>query len=222
MSRLFVLLSVVITVAFLAVPARALAQDAKDKRIADLEQQVASLKQQLAEKDTQIAQLRGQSGAGVDAEAKTAQDAARVAGRKRMQQDAQKYNRQQLAEAEQLYQVANKNWRSPEAKACLEKMVKQYPDLNRTGCAVLYLGQMAEGNEREQYLKDAIEKYGDCYYGDGANVGAYARYVLGAAYQQAGQKEKAKALFDEIRQNHPQALDHRGRLLVKQLPAEVE
>jgi TolA-binding protein len=221
MSRCAALLSILIATALLAAPVFGQDGAEKDKRIAELEQQVTTLKQQLAEKDTQLVKLREQL-AAAGPETKAAQDTARLAARKRMQQDAQKYTREQLSEAEQLYQVANKNWRSIEAKTCLEKMIQQFPDVNRTGCAVLYLGQMSEGAQREQYLKDAIEKYGDCYYGDGANVGAYARYVLATTYQQAGQKEKAKALFDEIRQKFPQALDHKGRLLVKQLPAEPE
>ena len=70
--------------------------------------------------------------------------------KERARRDTKKYSREQLQEAEQLYQVANKNWRTVEAKVSLEKMVQKYPDINRTGCAVLYLAQYSRGEAREK------------------------------------------------------------------------
>jgi TolA-binding protein len=131
----------------------------------------------------------------------------------RMQQDRRRFPKDDLADAERLYQVANKNWRSAEARESLKTMVSKYPDFNRTGCALLYLGQMAEGNDRESYLTDAI-KHGDCYYGNGVQVGAFARYVLGHTYLDQGKKAEAQKLFDEIRANYSNALTHSGDSLV--------
>ena len=135
-----------------------------------------------------------------------------------MRQDREKYTQQQIKEAEELYQVANKNWRSPEAKTALEQPISKFPDLDRTGCAVLYLGQTTDGPDKEQLLKDAIEKHADCFYGNGVQVGAYGRYLLGWYYKDKGEKDKAAALFDEIRKNYPTAIDHGGRSLLDQLP----
>ena len=142
-------------------------------------------------------------------------DAAIRKARQRMAQDSKKYTREQLREAEQLYQVANHNWRSPEAQESLKKMVEKYPDVNRTGCAILYLGQMSEGAEREKHLKEAIEKYSDCFYGNGVQVGAFARWLLGAYYQENNQPEKAKPLLDELLKDYPNAIGHHGELLSK-------
>jgi len=133
--------------------------------------------------------------------------------RKRMRKDSQVYSTEELREIENLYQVANRNWNSEEGKDSLMKLISQYDQANRTGCALLYLGQMSEGKLREDYLARAIADYGDCFYGDGVQVGAYARYVLANSRKEIGENEKAKALFAEIEARYPHAIDHGGRLL---------
>jgi len=140
----------------------------------------------------------------------------------RMRQDTRRFSKDQVAEAEDLYQVANKNWRSPEAAASLKTMIEKFPEMNRTGCAVLYLGQWSSGDEREQYLKRAVEKHSDCYYGNGTQVGGFARYLLGHYYREQGKTAEADKLFDEIRKNYPEAITHRGDLLVAVLREEAK
>jgi TolA-binding protein len=93
-------------------------------------------------------------------------------------------------------------------------MIKKYPDLDRTGCAMLYLAQMSKGDDRAKYLQDCIDQYNDCFYGDGAQVGPYARFMLAEDYKSNGETEKAKALYDEIKAKYPDAIDHSGKLLV--------
>lgn len=140
--------------------------------------------------------------------------------KQRAAQDSKRYSRDQLREAEDLYQVANRNWRTPEAKESLEQMVKKFPNINRTGCAVLYLAQYSQGKEQERLLKQAIQKHGDCFYFNGVQVGAFARLLLGQYYQQNGEPEKAKPLFDEIRKKYPDSITHRGESIVAKLPKE--
>jgi hypothetical protein len=137
----------------------------------------------------------------------------------KMAQDRVKYTDEQLREAEQLYQVANRNWGSAEATESLQAMIKKYPDLDRTGCAVLYLAEGAKGADRARYLQDCIEKYNDCFYGDGVQVGAYARLLLAEDYQNQGEAEKAEALRAEIKSKYADAIDHGGNLLVESLKA---
>jgi TolA-binding protein len=145
---------------------------------------------------------------------------AKQNARNRMARDAnKKYTNEQLKEAEDLYQVANKNWRSDEARASLEKLVTKYPDLDRTGCGMLYLGQYSTGEQRQKYLKQAVEKFSDCYYGNGCCVGGYGRLLLGWYYLDNGNKDKAKQLFDELRKSYAEAIDHRGNLIVSMIPA---
>src|SRR5207247_9758002 len=119
-----------------------------------------------------------------------------------------------------LYQPSNDRARrgSPEIRASLEKLIANYPKANRTGCAVLYLAQWASGDEREKLFKDAAEKYGDCFYGDGCQVGPYARFQLAQYYQQQNQPDKAKEQFEAIRTQTPDAVDHSGQTLVSQIP----
>ena len=141
-----------------------------------------------------------------------------IKAHERMRRDAQTFSEQELDEIETLYQVANKNWRSQKAQDSLKTLVQKYKKANRTGCAILYLGQMSRGKEQTAYFRRAIANHSDCFYGDGVQVGALARFFLGNVYQANGDAEKAATLFAEIRKDYPDAIDHNGRSLVEQLP----
>jgi hypothetical protein len=56
-----------------------------------------------------------------------------------------------------------------------------------------------------------MEKYADCMYGDGVQVGAYARLYLAGYLESKGKKDEAKKLRDEILKLYPDARTHRGR-----------
>jgi len=171
-----------------------------EKRVAELEQEVAALKAELAP---------------ILAEAKAKEIVAeqRAAAKQRMRKDAEIYSRDELKEIESLYQVANKQWRTEEGKDSLKQLIEKYDKANRTGCALLYLGQMSKGKEREEYLKQAIDGFSDCFYGNGVQVGAYARYYLAYHYKEAGEKEKSDQLFAELKTQYPNAINHKGKLL---------
>lgn len=128
-------------------------------------------------------------------------------------QDRKTYNSAECEEIERLYQITNKRFKSPEAKECLQALIKKYPRANRTGCALLYMGQMSSGEEQEDYLKQAIKDFGDCYYGDGVQVGAYARFCLAVYYRRSGKDHFADSLKREVLKDYPDAVDHTGRLL---------
>ena len=146
-----------------------------------------------------------------------------VKARERMSRDSGTYSQQELSEIETLYQVANEKWQSQEAQDSLKTLVRKYKKANRTGCAILYLGQMSRGDKQITYLKQAIADHSGCFYGDGAQVGALARFFLARAYLDGAnadkeKAEKAKTLFDEIRKDYPDSVDHSGNSLVEQLP----
>jgi hypothetical protein len=132
----------------------------------------------------------------------------------RSAQDEGKYTPEQLQEAGQLYADANEQIGTPEAKANLQKMIQKYPGINRTGCAMLVLALISHGDEQVSLFKESIDKYSDCFYRDGVQVGAYARFCLATYYKSTGEMGKAKALFDEIKSRYPDAIDHHGKLLV--------
>lgn len=178
--------------------------------LSDMRKEIDALKREVAELKS-LAQGSGQK--------TVEQDIDRTAGiRAKYEEERKTYNKEQLREIEELYQSANKDLKSPAAKDALKNLIEKYPKANRTGCAVQYMGQMTEGDEREAYLKLAIKDFGDCFYGNGVQVGAYARFYLGHHYQKAGKEKEARALFDEIRENFPDAIDHKGRKLVALLP----
>jgi hypothetical protein len=186
------------------------ADDDQAKQIAELKAKVATLEQRVAALEKILAPMQ------TNAQQKT----LREMFEKRMAADAKKYKPDQLREAEQLYQTMNKNWRSDEGQAALKKMIEKYPDINRTGCAELYLGQVSEGDDKVAHLQAAIDKHSDCMYGDGVQVGAYARFLLGLYYKEKGDNARANALFDEMKKDYPLSVDHHGKSLDEQIPKE--
>jgi hypothetical protein len=179
-----------------------------DPNVAQLTQRVGQLEKQVQEISLLLEPLKVQL--AIDSRRK----ALRERYAKRTAQDQERYTAEQLQEAEKLYQVANQKWGSPEASGNLQTMIQKYPDINRTGCAMLYLAQTSEGDERAKYLQDCIEKYNDCFYGDGVQVGAYARFLLAQEYRSKGEDKKAAALYNEIKAQYADAIDHGGKRLV--------
>jgi|SRR5208282_434320 len=182
--------------------------------VAQLKQRVAQLEKQVREISQLLEPLKAQQTAD------TRRKALRERFEEKMAQDRAKYTQKQLRDAENLYRVANQKWGTPEATESLQTMIKKYPDINRTGCATLYVAQKSQGDERARYLQDCIEKFNDCFYGDGVQVGAYARFLLAGEYMSKGQEEKAAALYSELKTRYPEAVDHGGNLLVDSIRAE--
>jgi hypothetical protein len=141
----------------------------------------------------------------------------RASAQERMRQDAAVYSSEDLRALEELYQSANRDLRSPGAKDILRRVVSQYPKSNRAGSAVLYLAQLSSGEEREAYLKTALEQHSDTWYGNGVQVGAFARAQLAAYYNAMGKTDEAKMLASEVVERYPGAIDHRGRPLADML-----
>jgi hypothetical protein len=76
---------------------------------------------------------------------------------------------------------------------------------------------MSEGTEREEYLKSAIANYGNSWYGDGVQVGALARAQLAITYTNAGRRDEAQKLAEELRLQFSGAVDHSGARLAEGL-----
>jgi outer membrane murein-binding lipoprotein Lpp len=188
------------------------ADEAQDAQIRELRSKV----QQLDARVKQLEQLVLPRKGDTQAAARSASLRSRFEAR--AEQDRTTYSEQERREIESLYQIANRQWNSPQAQTALKKLTDKYAKANRTGCALLYLGQMAPKEAKERYLKRAIKDFSDCWYGDGVQVGAFARFYLATYYQQSGKADEAAALFDEIRKDYPEAIDHNGNLLVGMIP----
>ncbi len=130
--------------------------------------------------------------------------------------DVRTHSQAKVAEVENAYQATQGNFGSPECIEAHKKFIKKYPGFNRTGCALSELARMSEitSPETEQYYKECIQKYDDCYWGDGVQVGPFARFFLANCYKNTGQNDKAEALYTEIKDNYPDSIDHSGQLLV--------
>ncbi len=175
---------------------------------------IGTLEKRIKELEVRVSKLESVLSADMDKkEGEKKIEQQRALARERMRKDSEIYSQKELEDIETLYQVANQKWQTQEGKDSLKKMIEKYDNANRTGCALLYLGQMSKGKEREEYLQKAIKGFSDCFYGDGVQVGAYARFYLGFYYKENGQNEKAEELFKEIDSKYPDAIDHKGRSL---------
>jgi TolA-binding protein len=171
------------------------------------EQRIAQLEARVAQLENLIKPLL------IEHEIKLRNTQNKNMARQRMQKDTQTYSKEQLQAMETLYQAANKNLKGENAKADLTKVVSDYGKSNRAGCALVYLGQISSGDEQVQYFKQAIDSYSDCFYGNGVQVGAYARLLLAVRYANDGKKDEALKLLDELAKDYPRSLDHKGQPL---------
>lgn len=135
----------------------------------------------------------------------------------RAQQDMKTFTREQLAQIEALYQAVGKK-EGDEQKAVALILQEKYPKANRTGCIMLYLAQITQGEAQIELLKQVIRDYSDCFYFDGAQVGPLARFYLGKILERDGKKEEAQACLDELRKLYPNAIGHNGEPLSADLP----
>lgn len=190
-----------------------------DQTIQKLDSQIHDKQQELKQLQERLAIMQAANAADSPKKPEPDQskivDAQRAKARSRMRQDSRKYTNKQLQECENLYQEANGNLGAPEANAKLQQVIEKWPDADRAGCAAMYLGQKTQGDEQVKWLKLAMDKYANTFYGDGVQVGAYAHYVLGMAYKDQGKTDDARKVFDELVKKYPDAIDHRGDSLAK-------
>ncbi len=146
----------------------------------------------------------------------------RTKARSRMAEDRKRFSQQELSEIGLLYHAQDRTLNIEEARTNLRVLLEKFPSSNRAGCAVVCLGQASRGDEQIAYYRLAISDYTDCYFGDGVQVGALARFLLGKVRQTSGRVDEARALYAEIRRNYPESVDHDGRLLLKKLPPLAE
>jgi len=181
----------------------------KDTReVKQLRAEVAALEKRMSEMEKSLLPAKLQM------EQQERQRAYREEFNQRCDLDRKKYTEEQLTEAENTYAAAQSKLRSPEFIESVNQMLQKFPDANRTGCILLQLAQTTTGPESEKYFKDCIEKYDDCYYGDGVQVGAFARFWLADYYSKTKENEKAAALYKEIMDNYSDSIDHHGQLLI--------
>jgi hypothetical protein len=141
----------------------------------------------------------------------------RIEARARMAKDKDTYTAQELVEIEALYgQGSIKTEAGQRAYALL---IEGFPDSNRAGCAALYLARIAAGDDQKAKLEHVIQSYNDSWYGDGTQVGAYARTLLALQLKKDGQIDAARLLAAEVAAYTPNAVEHQGRSLVESLRA---
>ena len=148
----------------------------------------------------------------VQSEPETKVAAQRELAKERAARDVGVYG-EAMKEIESLYLAFSKTG----DKQAFKSLVSKYPKTNRAGCAALYVAQRMQGARQVAALTEVIEKFGDCYYGDGCNVGALARYYLVRALLNQGDKARAKTVADELRRNYSDAIGHDGALIVDNL-----
>ena len=136
----------------------------------------------------------------------------------RMARDKEVFTVDELVEIARLYRTARANWKTAEGIACYEKLVTEYKKSNRAGCAMIDLGYIRDGDEEDACFRAAIADHSDCLYGDGVQVGAEARFLLGKICRSSSRTDEATRLFAEIREQFPGAVDHCGKRYVDKIP----
>ncbi len=178
----------------------------------------AALQQRVAELETRLARLEQKLAPVLEAErVKDVVKRQKDAARERMLLDAEIYGRHDLNKIEKLYRAASQDWASEDAGKAVALLAENYPAANRTGCAALSRAQAVAGDEQLALLKQAIEKHGGCFYGDGVQVDAYACLYLAMRHKRDGKDDRAAQLFEMIRIHYSSAVDHKGQLLTRHL-----
>ena len=142
----------------------------------------------------------------------------RRAFEQRMARDRQVFSVEEQIEIEMLYRAARESRELSDRTACYEKLITTYKSSNRAGCAMVDLGYIREGEEREKCLRAAIAEHSDCLYEDGVPVGIEARFLLGKICHVSGRCSEASRLFAELCEQFPDATDHHGNRYVDQIP----
>ena len=137
--------------------------------------------------------------------------------RQRILADNDRYSREELLTIEKLYNKAALDWTTPEAKQIIQTLQNRFPKANRTGCALLRHALQLTNDEKIDQLQTLIQHYSSCYFPDGVHVGSFARLTLSLVYRKAGNSTDAEKQIDLLRQIHPHAIDHQGRLLLDHL-----
>ena len=160
-------------------------------RIKDLEKRVADLEQQIKAK-SRLELLR-----------------ERAVGRahERVRAEEQRFSAEQLREIERLYQEAKKAGTGEELVREFQPLLDRFPSANRTGCAVLLMARVSQGEARKALLTRAIQHHGDACFLDGTNVGGVARLMLAQDAEAAGRTADALRWKDEIEKSFPHELD---------------
>jgi TolA-binding protein len=137
--------------------------------------------------------------------------------RLRLIRDRKKFSEEELAEINQKYQKAGENLYKKESAELLKEIIDKYPGSNLAGCAAVLLGQayaqMGGFRSAERYLLLAKSDHRSSYFSNGARVGPLADFYLALLY-----RDRGNAMFENIKQDYPDAIDLQGR----SLPAVVE
>jgi hypothetical protein len=103
------------------------------------------------------------------------------------------------------------------SKEALLKLVAMFPTANRAGCALRYLAQLSPPAEREAFLTRTIADHSDAWYGDGTQVGPFAKAQLAALYASTGRQAEALTRAEEVAREFPESVDHSGSRLTDTL-----
>jgi len=194
--------------AFLAACTFIVAPAQDSLKVKELEQRIKILEEKVARLEVSV------KNGSLSDEAKKCRQAAR----QRSESDERNFRSEDIKKAEDWYVRASQNARTAESAKLLDSLVSQYPKLNRAGCAQLYLAQWEKsGPEKERLLKDCIDRFYNCYYFDGTQVGPFAIYQLAFYYKEQDKKEEARKLFKRIRSDSPDAVNHNGELLINNI-----
>ncbi len=137
-------------------------------------------------------------------------DELRQAAFERMDKDAIFYSKEERVEIEKLYQFW-KTRKGKERQAIAITLLRRFPKANRTGCTLYLLALDNARQKRIDLLKQVIQNHSDCWFGNGMQVGATARYHLIRILMETGKQEEAEQYREELNTLFPDAVDGIGK-----------
>ena len=133
-----------------------------------------------------------------------------AAARARIARDAMFYSREERIEIDKLY----KSWKTKKGKerqAVAITMLRRFPKANPTGCVQYLLALDSARQKRIRLLKQVIQNHNDCWFVNGMQVGAMARYHLINILMETGKQEESEKYREELKTSFPDAIDGTGK-----------
>ncbi len=142
---------------------------------------------------------------------------------KKWHQDKEKLGRERHKEMERLWFQGRRPRGNPDSMEKLEKILEEFPDTNRAGCAAFELGHHYIRNrsigldqrrqKAEEYWRMADERYSESLCEYNAHPAALSKLAMAAWVYRYTDPSRARRILEEVIEKHAGETDHLGQPL---------
>lgn len=198
-------------------PARGL-----DRKISDLNRKVSLIEEELGPARDQLARLEKQ-------------EADKHRRKERLRDNRHRFRQREeeerlsapesFAGAGDLYRDGLEEMRAEGGVHKLSRLVEQFPETNRAGCAAIQLAKeymrKKDWESAEHYLEFASENGAEAFFKDGVAVEPQALFYQGILESKRGNHDAAREIWDTLMAAHPDAMTHSGVPLEEVVESEL-